>query len=93
MYLKLNMDSKHIVLRSSSYNKEKEHTESVKLLYKFFSNNLLLCQWESARACVEQLRKEGSVIRLDIDGILENVATYPFCKRLLKFTTLFINFI
>ncbi|XP_046355808.2 zinc finger FYVE domain-containing protein 26-like isoform X1 [Haliotis rufescens] len=60
----------------SSINREGE--ETIAMLYKSFSNNLLLGQWELARACLSQLSKDCHQIGVNIKDVLRKVAAYPF---------------
>ncbi|XP_067681511.1 uncharacterized protein [Haliotis asinina] len=64
--------------RSHSTSINKEGEETIALMYKSFSNNLLLGQWELARACLSQLRKSCHEIGVDIKDVLRKVAAYPF---------------
>lgn len=67
--------------KSAVYNAEAERLASLKLLYKFFCNNLVLGQWELAKACVQQLHRDGKSIDVNIGDILRDVAHYPYGKR------------
>lgn len=59
--------------------KETEH--SIKLLYKFFCNNLFLGQWELARSCIARLNDEKAWLKVDIRNILTDIINYPFSRR------------
>ncbi|KAL5009258.1 hypothetical protein ScPMuIL_014839 [Solemya velum] len=62
----------------SSFSPGKEREYSMKLLFKFFCNNLYLGQWELARACLKQLHEESSLIDgSKITDILTDIAEYP----------------
>lgn len=60
----------------------KERDYSMKLLFKFFCNNLYLGQWELARSCIKQLHEEAFLKDgANITDILIDVAEYPNGRR------------
>ncbi|XP_076098495.1 uncharacterized protein LOC143068375 isoform X2 [Mytilus galloprovincialis] len=60
--------------------KETEH--SIKLLFKFFCNNLFLGQWELARSCIARLNDEKAWLKADIRKILTDIIYYPFSRSI-----------
>ena len=58
-----------------------EQGESVRLLFRFFCNNLYLGQFELVRACVAQLAAQGPQFGVDIGQILKQIVEYPYERR------------
>lgn len=59
-----------------------EQGESVRLLFRFFCNNLYLGQFELVRACVAQLASQGPQFGVDIGQILKQIVEYPYERSL-----------
>lgn len=70
-----------MALHSFTFPVGKENEHSVKLLFKFFCNNLYLGQWELARACISRLHSEKQHLTVAIRDVLIDIVKYPYCRR------------
>ncbi len=50
-----------------------EYQTSIKQLFQFFCNNISLGQWESAKACLDQLISSKDVLKLDLNQLLTDI--------------------
>ncbi|XP_036363256.1 zinc finger FYVE domain-containing protein 26-like [Octopus sinensis] len=70
--------SNHVAVASQAFPFGNELRESVRLLFRFFCNNIYLGQFELARACVPYLAQHGTHYGVDIGQILKQIVEYPY---------------
>ncbi|OWF55424.1 Zinc finger FYVE domain-containing protein 26 [Mizuhopecten yessoensis] len=61
---------------------KEERRYSVERLFRYFCNNLYLGQWEVARACLQQLHREGQLIGRNIKDFLRDITENPYERSL-----------
>ena len=62
---------------SLEHNFGNEFQTSIKHLYQFFCNNLSLGQWESAKACLDQLIINKASLKFDFNQLLIDIILNP----------------
>ena len=62
---------------SLEHNFGNEYQTSIKQLFQFFCNNLNLGQWESAKACLDQLISSQDVLKFDFNQLLTDIILDP----------------
>ncbi|GAB1601368.1 finger FYVE domain-containing 26-like [Argonauta hians] len=70
--------SNQVLVPSQAYPFGNELKESVRLLFKFFCNNIFLGQFELARACISYLASHGGPYGVDVGNILKQIVEYPY---------------
>lgn len=78
---------------SLEHNFGNEFQTSIKQLFQFFCNNFNLGQWESAKACLDQLISSNEILKFDLNQLLTDIILDPTLYWLVHVGFLLIYFL